>query len=329
MKFDIFQIYPDKSTPRQRSSGVQRLGGLLLLCFALLYSTCGAFRSSAHTASVPQSAAHSTGGPLELTNFSNLYSASGILVRRNDFTVLAQKDANGQVYPASLTKILTLLTALNTNPRLQDTVTFIPSDFAGLREKGAAVAGFTEGETVSIEDLLYGVMLPSGADAANALARAIAGSTENFVSMMNQTAADIGMSHSHFATVTGLHHPDHYTTVSDLALLLNKALDNPTFREVFTAKSYRTSSTWQHLGGLRLTSRFFEKMKAKEIEGYSILGGKTGYTDEAGLCLASLTEKDGDEYILITTGAPGNSQTEQYNILDAYTAYSSLQEPMS
>ena len=329
MKFNIFQKYPNKITPHKSSSGVQRLGSLLLLCFALLYSTCGVFRSSAHTASVPQSNAHSTGGPLELTNFSNLYSANGILVRRHDFAVLARKDANDRVYPASLTKILTLLTALNTNPRLSDTVTLIPDDFAGLREKGAAVAGFAEGERVSIEDLLYGVMLPSGADAANALARAVAGSTENFVVMMNQTAAEVGMTHSHFVTVTGLHDPDHYTTVADLALLLNKALDTPIFRDVFTAKSYRTSSTWQHLGGLRLTSRFFEKMKSGEIEGYSILGGKTGYTDEAGLCLATLTERDGDEYILITTGAPGSNQTEQYNILDAYTAYSSLQEPMS
>ena len=70
-------------------------------------------------------------------------------------------------------------------------------------------------------------------------------------------------------------------------------------------------------------------MDSSEIEGYTVLGGKTGYTEEAGLCLASLTEKDGAEYILITTGAPGSSRTEQYNILDVYTAYSTLQQPLT
>ena len=288
----------------------------LLLCFALLYSACGALRSSAHTASIPQS------GNLELTNFSNLYSASGVLVRRSDFVILEKKEEDSPVYPASLTKILTLFTALRADIRLTDTVVLTSDDFAGLKEKGAAVAGFTVGQRVSMEELLYGVMLPSGAEAANALARAVAGSLQDFVAMMNDEAAELGMAHSHFVTVTGLHDPDHYTTVTDMAILLDAALDNPIFREIFTARAYETGD------GLRFASRFFDRMQAPEIEGYAILGGKTGYTEEAGLCLACLTEKDGDEYILVTAGAPGNTRTEQYNFVDVYTAYSSLQQPL-
>lgn len=186
------------------------------------------------------------------------------------------------------------------------------------------MTGFQPGEKVSAIDLLYGALLPSGAESCIGLADQIAGSEQGFVKIMNQKAAELGMYNTHFENVTGLHNENHYTTVKDLAILLSYALQNDTFREIFTSSRHSTQSTNKHPGGITFYITMFEELSNQNIIDGEILRGKTGYTNEAGLCLASLAKVGRQEYILISTGPKGDHHSEQYNITDALAVYNSI-----
>lgn len=254
----------------------------------------------------------------------NLHSPNAILVRLDDHTILMQKKSEQKIYPASLTKIMTTIIAIESLPDLQKTIELPNSMFQGLYKADASMAGFQPNEKVKTIDLLYGVMLPSGAECCIGLADHIAGSEQDFVVKMNQKAKALGMSNTHFTNSTGLQDDNHYTTVKDLSILLSYALQNNTFRDVFTAAHYLTAPTNKHPNGITFNSTMFKNIENSSINGGNILGGKTGYTDEAGLCLASLAQREGKEYVLVTAGAKGNHQSEQYNIDDAYEVYNEL-----
>ena len=200
--------------------------------------------------------------------------------------------------------------------RLDGPIT-IDIDYNTLAEEGAAIAGFVNGESVSYDDLLYGTMLPSGADAALMMAKVVAGSEEGFVALMNEKAQELGMEDTHFTNVVGLHDDNHYSTPLDLAILEKVALKNDEFREIFSAKSYTTTSSSR----LTFTSRMFDRMGDPVFDGGEVLGGKTGYTEEAGLCLASYATDGKNEYALVTTHANGSPYTPQYHVLDALEGY--------
>jgi D-alanyl-D-alanine carboxypeptidase (penicillin-binding protein 5/6) len=253
-----------------------------------------------------------------------LNSPNAILVRLKDQNILMQKSSEEKIYPASLTKIMTALVALEKLPDLQKEIKLANSVFQGLSEADASMSGFRPGENVRAIDLLYGALLPSGAESCIGLADQIAGSEQKFAELMNQKAAALGMKNTHFANATGLHNANHYTTVKDLAILLNYALQNDTFREIFTSSRHSIPPTNKHPGGITFYSTMFEELKQQNIIGGEILGGKTGYTAEAGLCLASLAKVGKQEYILISAGAKGDHSSEQYNINDALTVYSSI-----
>lgn len=253
-----------------------------------------------------------------------LYSPHAILVSLDDRRVLMDKGADERVYPASLTKIMTALVAIERLPDLQATASLSPAMFERLRKANASMAGFLPGEEVRAIDLLYGAMLPSGADASVGLAQRVAGSEKKFAALMNKKAKALGMKHTHFTNATGLHDPDHYTTVRDLSLLLASALQNDTFRRLFTTSRYTTAPTALHPDGITLYSTMFKELDTPRFDGGEILGGKTGYTEKAGLCLASLARKDGKEYMLITAGAKGNHDTDAYNVADALAVYAQL-----
>ncbi len=253
-----------------------------------------------------------------------LNSPNAILIRLKDHTILMQKNSGEKVYPASLTKMMTAIVAIENLPDLEKEITLTNSVFHGLSEADASMAGFQPGERVRAIDLLYGALLPSGAESCIGLADYIAGSEKEFVGMMNQKAADLGMHNTHFENSTGLQNENHYTTVKDLAILLNYALQNNTFREIFTSSRHSIPPTNKHPGGITLYSTMFEELNHQNIIGGEILGGKTGYTDEAGLCLASLAQVGKQEYILVSAGAKGDHHSEQYNITDALTVYGSI-----
>lgn len=251
-----------------------------------------------------------------------IYSAKAILIDLSNHEILCEKASNDMAYPASLTKIMTSIIAIENLSDLEERISLSRDIFDDLDQTDASMAGFAPNEEVMAIDLLYATMLPSGAETAIALADHISGSEKDFVKLMNRKADSLGMENTHFTNVTGLHHWNHYTTAKDMAVLLEYALQNETFREIFTRKSYCIHSTNLKPSGFSFQSTMFQEMASAEFDGGEILGGKTGYTNEAGLCLASLAEKNGQEYILITMGANGNHESEQYNITDALYIYS-------
>lgn len=275
--------------------------------------------SGSHWSGVWEDSGSGTEAPAELGG--EIYSRHAILVELSSGRVICEKASSGRTYPASLTKIMTAIVAIEELPDLDRKILLPESAFAGLYESDASMAGFLPGERVRVIDLLYGLMLPSGAEAAAGLACAVSGSEEDFVELMNGKAVSLGMKDTHYTNISGIHDREHYTTARDVAILLQYALKNPIFRDIFTCERYSTPGTNLHSEGLTFGSTLFQELDSPRIRGGAILGGKTGYTGQAGLCLASLAEKDGREYILVTTGAPGDHKSEQYSIIDAFYIY--------
>ena len=164
-----------------------------------------------------------------------LYSSSAVLVDVQSGTVLAEKGMDEKIYPASMTKVMTLLVAAENLPDLDATFTMTQAIIDPIYLAGASMAGFVDGETVSMRALLYGAVVPSGAEATEALAQAVAGSEEAFVTMMNEKAAALGLTSTHFMNTSGLHDEDHYSTVREIALILQAALQNEVCAEVLSA----------------------------------------------------------------------------------------------
>lgn len=259
-------------------------------------------------------------------NLNTLYSPYAVLVDLESGNVLAEQNSTERMYPASLTKIMTALIAIEETEDMEQTTT-LPSDiFPSLYEENASLAGFQPGETVTWKDLLYGVMLPSGAECCLTFARQIAGSEGAFVDLMNKKAEELGMNDTHFANATGLQDKKHYSTVRDIAVLLRYALENETFRQVFTARRYSVPPTAYHSEGFTFYNTMFQAMDNAGISDDDILGGKTGYTEKAGLCLASLAEINDREYILVTAKADGNHYTEPYHVIDAENVYGQIRK---
>lgn len=209
-----------------------------------------------------------------------------------------------KVYPASTTKILTAYLAIKYgNPDQEVTV---GSDILGL-ESGSSLAHLNPGDVISLQQLLYGLMLPSGNDAAIAIADAVSGSTEKFVELMNKEANALGATHSHFVTVNGLHDENHYTTPYDMYLIFAAACKYDRFVQLISSTSfnafYRNSAgaavqqTWTN-------SCRYLKGTRKPPEGITVVGGKTGTTGEAKYCLVLLsTASNGDQLISTVFGA--------------------------
>lgn len=257
--------------------------------------------------------------PAALKN--SIASPYAVLVRVGDGKILFEKNAGERIYPASMTKIMTVLLAIEESPNLTDHITVTQTIFDRMLNEDASMAGFLPGESVSVEDLLYGALLPSGAECCAALAERLQGTEEAFAEQMNLRAAALGLSGTHFTNTTGLHDPQHYSTARDIAALLCAALKNETFRRIFTTDEYTSSPTNLHPQGLSFESTMFYCLNSAQAGKATILGGKVGFTDQAGLCLASLAVQNGTEYVLVTAGVNNLYRGE---IHDAVAVYSSL-----
>ena len=256
-------------------------------------------------------------------DLSGINSSHALLMQAKGGKVIGEIGGDERIYPASLTKMMTAIVAIEELRSLDQEITLTADMFAELYARDATQAGFQPDETVRAIDLLYGVLLPSGAECCIGLANAIAGSEENFVELMNKKAARIGMDNTHFCDTTGLHDPEHYSTVHDMAILLKYAIRNDDFREIIESPWHSTPGTNIHPGGITYYSTMFNALPDPNVTGGRILGGKTGYTNEAGLCLASFAEIDGREYILVTAGAMSGSAS---HVQDAVTIYNRLGE---
>ena len=219
--------------------------------------------------------------------------------------VLAEKGMDEKIYPASMTKVMTLLVAAENLPDLDAAFTMTQAIIDPLYLAGASMAGYVNGETVTMRDLLYGAVVPSGAEATEALAQAVAGSEEAFVAMMNEKAAALGLTNTHFMNTSGLHDENHYSTVREIALILQAALENETCAEILSAENYRASETEQHPDGLAMTNKFLYRVHHEyALNGAEITAAKTGYTTEAMNCCASAGKTpDGRSVICVTANA--------------------------
>lgn len=254
---------------------------------------------------------------------TGINSPNAVLMQVKGGKIIGENNGDTQMYPASLTKIMTTIVVLENLKDLNQEITLTSEMFAGLYEQDATQAGFQPNETVRAIDLLYGVMLPSGAECCIALADTISGSEEAFVEEMNKKAEKLGMDSTHFCDTTGLHDPDHYSTCRDMAVLLRYALKNDTFREIIESPYHSTPATNIHADGITYYSTMFKNLSSTSVTDGEILGGKTGYTNDAGFCLASFAKIDDIEYILVTSGATG---TGTPHITDAVTIYNRLGE---
>lgn len=229
-----------------------------------------------------------------------------VLINITDNRIVASKNSVERMYPASMTKILTLIVAVENLPDLSRRFEFSYEITDPLFKEGASMAGFSAGEKVTAKDMLYGAILPSGADATVGLAMLTAGSEEKFVQMMNQKAESLGLSTAHFSSSSGLYDEDNYCTAEDMAVILRYAMQNPVCAEVLSCYQYTTEKTTFHPDGILLTSTLFSRMYGTEPETAKITAGKTGFTSAAGNCIASYGVSDsGKEYIFVTAGASG------------------------
>lgn len=231
-------------------------------------------------------------------------SKYAILVDIDSGNILLRRDAKSRMYPASMTKVLTLLVAVENIADLDDTFTITGeiTDYCYVND--CSVAGFEKGETVTVRDLLYGTILPSGADAAVALATYVAGSQEAFVEMMNDKLKELGLSESaHFTNCVGIYDDNHYCSVYDMAVIMDNAVNNDLCRKVLSAHTYTTSETEQHPEGIIISNWFLRRIEDKDAGG-EVVGGKTGYVLQSGNCAVSYgVDKDGKRYICATADA--------------------------
>lgn len=249
----------------------------------------------------------------------NVQSSYGILVNASTGEAVCQKDGFVRISPASMTKILTVLVAAEhlTEDDLSKSVTITNEDTYYCYKNDLSAVGFSNDEVVTVEDLFYGTILPSGADAASALMKYVAGDMDTFIDMMNAKIAELGLKDTHFTNGVGLYNDNHYTTCADMAMILKATLENDYCYKVMNAHKYTTSATIEHPEGIEISNWFLRRIEDKETGG-EVLCAKTGYVNESGSCAASLSlQDDGTPYICVT----GNAHSAWRCIYDQVDIY--------
>lgn len=230
-------------------------------------------------------------------------------------TVLYEKNASAQAYPASTTKIMTCILAIENASDLNEIV-----NTGGDVETRGSVCRFSRYEEMPLIDMLYGMMLVSGNDAAKAIAEHIGGSESGFAEMMNAKAAELGMTGTHFVKPNGLHKEEHYTTAHDMALLTRYAMQNETFRKIVSTTTYDAAPTNKDSDGYQWYNSnrlLYTKEGEKSYKYQYATGVKTGDTTAAGRCLVASAEKNGVELILVLFGDYENKVAGEYRFENA------------
>lgn len=236
----------------------------------------------------------------------NIYSESGIVMDIDSGSILYAKKIDDQHYPASITKILTALVALQ-NSNLTDTVKFT-QDCIDFLEYGDAHIGMKAGEEISMEDALYGMLLASANEVSYAIAANVNGGYDHFIQMMNEKVEELGGKNSHFVNANGLHDDDHYTSARDMALISAAAYQYDEFRKITSTRQYTIGET-----AMTNETRTFQqnhKMLFQNNQNYYeyCTGGKTGFTDQSLTTLVTFAEKDGKRLVCVTLRTHGGGQ---------------------
>ncbi len=225
-----------------------------------------------------------------------------ILVELNSDSTVYEYNADERLYPASLTKIMTCLLALE-HGNLSDVITVDGSLIEDMDEDASAV-GLMDGELLTLEELLYCVMVPSANDASIVVAAHIGGTVEQFVDMMNQKAVELGCTGTHFVNPDGLHDMDHYTTPRDMAIITKAALESETFRIICgTAVHELPETNTSSKEMLYTTNYFLSTILTPDYYWEKVSGVKTGFTTPAGRCLVALVDEGEYRYLSVVMGA--------------------------
>lgn len=235
-------------------------------------------------------------------NTVKLYCKVDYMESLDDGSVIFEKNADTPVAPASLTKIMTALVVLKNVSDLNSMITVDRAAIESLYGTGSSTAGLNVGETLSYYDMLCCLLIPSGNDAAAALAIAVGGSIDNFVKMMNDTAKEIGCTKTHFDNPHGLDSATHKTTARDLALMAKAALEYPAFETIVACNTYELPATNMNEARQLVNTNYLLSPYRVTYYNENCKGIKTGSTDEAGKCLVSYASKDGYSYLAVAMG---------------------------
>ena len=272
----------------------------LISAFLLLFSLC----THTYSAEIPK---------------PEIQAASAILVDAKSGYVLYEKDADLKCYPASTTKIMTALLAIE---KLDTTAIATASEAAVDVDRDGSNMGILAREVLTVEQLLYGLLVHSANDAANVLAEEVSGSIEAFVADMNIRAAELGMTGTHFVNPHGYHDDNHYTTARDLSLLAKEAMKNELFAKIVSTPTYEIPPTnrYTEIRYLSNNNSLINPMKGRKYLYTAATGIKTGHTSAAGNCLVSSAEKDGASYVCVVLKAP-NTDGINYSFADTITLF--------
>ena len=249
-----------------------------------------------------------------------LYSSAACVIDVDSGEILYYKNMDDRHYPASITKVLTGLLLIE-NANLDDTITFSQDCWNGLNYYNDMNIGILDGEQLTVNDALHAILMSSANEVCNGAAKFVSGSVSAFCDLMNERAKALGCTNTHFVNPNGLHDPDHYTTAYDLYLIFNECLKYDLFKDaihqahytaVFTRNGQEVQQTYD-------STNYYLLGNKTPPEGVSIIGGKTGTTDNAGLCLILYVEDgSGNGYISVLLGCP-----------DKDTLYSSMSKLLS
>ena len=251
----------------------------------------------------------------------NLKSKNIILYNTDDNINLYKLNSDEKVQIASLTKMMTTYILAENTKDLKKEVVITADDFKGL--EGYVTAGLKVGDKVTYEDLLYGILLPSGAECVNAAIRTNGLTQDKFIKLMNDKAKELKLKNTKFDNAIGMDSKDNYSTASDLANLLMQALKNETFKKIYTTKKYTMKN------GLKVHSTLLSYGGTLNTD--NIKGAKSGFTDGAGVCLSSVAEYNKTNYLLIVLGASSASKANAikdtidiYNYYDKHYSYKKI-----
>lgn len=303
--YDSISLTVQAASGAQKSAGAGSASGSSSSAGSASAASASIFPTDTSTRTIPDSVAGST---------------FAILINQSTRKVTAQKNGDAWMFPASMTKVMTLLVASEHVKNLTDTYTITQDILDYCVAHDCSTIGFSAGERVTVMDLLWGTILPSGADAALALGRYIAGSDANFVAMMNAEAQALGLTNTHFTNCIGLYDPGHFTTPNDMAAIMDAASKNQLALTVLATPQYTTVPTSYHPNGITVKNLFLSRIGSLDKPGV-VLGAKTGFINQSKYCAVSyFVSSSGVPYICVT-GQAASSMDAVHDHQRIYKTY--------
>lgn len=250
----------------------------------------------------------------------DVQSTYATLINATTGDVLVSKNGTDRMYPASMTKVMTVLVACEHATELNQPCEILLEDTDYAYRHDLSNAGFEAGEIVPFKDILYGAIMPSGGECCHALERIVAGDEDSFIDMMNEKAAQLGLNSTHYTNSAGLFDENHYTTAVDMAMLMKAAIENDLCRQILHEHVYTTAATEFHPEGLEL-SNWFQRRIEDKYDRTEVMGAKTGYVSQAGNCAASYTVDNKGEVYICVTGQAHSAWRAIFDHVSLYNMY--------